>query len=320
MRHENLSVGQLDVDNIIGGGVNPLVRRTIYLDPASGSDGNEGKKIDQAVKTLTRARALITTGKSDAIVLVQSTSFLELADQIDFTERYISLIGNAGQQMFSQRSRISCGADITSPVVTVSGYGNTFANLYFTQGYTASHASHVGWLVSGNYNNFRRFHFAGPQTSQLGGDTAFRAVTVSAVGNTHFDHCVVGMDSMDLSVANALVSLGNGSITTWEDCIFYCRINATTPYFFEVTNTGASQLTRAFFKGCKFIAFPNGAYSMAEAFLFTGSNPARMYFDQNCSFDNVDLLSATAKKANMRVPVVAPVASNAEGALISISS
>lgn len=320
MQKEKYSIGELTVDNIIGGGINPLVHNIVYLDPAAGSDGQDGKTMERAVKTLAQARLKVTTGKNDVIVLVQSTSFLNLAADPDFTENYLTIAGNAVGHMFSQRSRIAMASDYGTPMITVEGYGNRFQNLYVTQGYSTTAVAKVGWLIQGNYNSFDHVHFSAPISSGLGADAAFRALRITAVGETCFNHCTFGMDSMDMTTSNALISLGNGSITVFEDCIFYCRIAATTPYFFEVTNTGTSQLTRAFFKGCQFLAFPNGAYTMAEAFLFTGANPAFMYLDPSCRFDNVTLLSASGTKTHVRVPTTGYAAADADHALIGTAS
>jgi len=315
MQKEKISIGELTVDSIIGGGVNPLVRRTIYLDPTNGSDGNDGSSLDGAVKTLAVARAKITTGRNDRIILLQGApnstsssggSALSITSALTFTENMTSFVGNSPPLMLGKRSRMMSATDFGTPQILVSGQGNLFANMYVTQGVSAGATMLVGWSVTGAYNSFYRMHMAAPQNDTQGAASGFRALSVTATGNCHFDHCVVGNEACSMTAANALVSLGAGSVTTWEDCIFLVRVSGNGyPYFFEVCNT--STVTRAFFSRCKFIAFDvlGQGQAMSEAFLFTGGSntyQAHMEFDQDCVFDGVTLLTAAASKAWMRIP------------------
>ena len=92
---------RLEYDDIVRGLIAESmgVRRTIYLDPGSGSDGADGRKVDSAVKTLAAARGLITSAKHDRIVLVDSPtsggSFLSLAANPLWTEKLTRFSGNA---------------------------------------------------------------------------------------------------------------------------------------------------------------------------------------------------------------------------------
>lgn len=299
---EEASIGELTVDTIIGGAINPF-RRIVYLDPTAGSDGNgRGRSVGKAVKTLANARLQIETLKSDAIVLVNGASPLSLAANPLITESLTSFLGNAAPNMLGKRSMIQPATDYGTPMLTISGYGNLFQDLYYRHGDAFGTAtSVVGVLVSGNYNTFRRVHFNGPVNALLGQAATFREVSITATGNVHFDHCVVGTDTIDLTTNNSLVSLAAGSITTWEDCIFLCRISATTPHFFEVLNT--SGITRANFKRCQFICLAtNMATTMAQAFTFTGGATCAMVFDSECQFVNVTELALSASLGYIWTP------------------
>jgi hypothetical protein len=190
-------------------------------------------------------------------------------------------------------------------MLTISGYGNAFSDLYLRHGDAAAAAdtSLIGTLVSGNYNSFERVHWSTPLNATLGANSGYRGVSVTAAGNVHFDHCVIGTDSIDFT-AGDLVRLGAGSITTWEDCLFLCRVGAgasATTHFFEVLNT--SGMTRAFFKRCQFVNFStNMATLMTDAFTFTGGSSAAMVFDSGCTFVKVTDVAAAANYSRIWVP------------------
>lgn len=300
MRHEQLSVGELEVDSITGAGIELFSRKKIYLDPTAGSDGNDGLTITRAKKTLAAALGRITTGKSDTIIWVQGASHLSLSADPAWSYNLTNLVGNAGPGMVNKRCKITMASDYGSPALTISGYGNVFANLFHEHGFGATKVALQGVAISGHYNTFKGVHFGGPLNDTLGADASYRGVVITGI-NSHFDHCVFGFDTIDRTGANSLVSLGPNTMTTFEDCIFLTRISGTTPYFFEVLNTSA--VTRAFFKRCQFIALStNMAVTMAEAFNFTGGSTCAMVFDSECTFMKVTKIAATGSYGYIWVP------------------
>jgi hypothetical protein len=219
--------------------------------------------------------------------------------------------------MVNKRSGIEMLSDYGSPMMTISGYGNLFANLYTVHGYGATKVALIGTLISGHYNTFKRVHFGGPLNDTLGADAAYRGVSITGI-NTHFDHCVFGFDTIDRTGANDSVSLGPNTMTTFEDCIFLTRISGTTPHFVEVLNT--SGVTRAFFKRCQFIAMStNMATAMAQAFTFTGGATCAIHLDQECSFLNVTKLALSAHMTYLWLPTVFAAATD-ELNLLAINS
>jgi hypothetical protein len=112
-------------------------------------------------------------------------------------------------------------------------------------------------------------------------------------GETYFEHCIIGVDTEDRTGANSLLSLGAGTDTTFDDCLFLTRVGATTPFFAEILNT--SGVTRAFFNRCKFVALStNNGFAMADAFNFTGQATCFMVFDSGCQFVGVTELAVSA--------------------------
>ena len=309
MRHEQDSIGELEVDTIIGGGVNSLVRKTAFLDPTNGSDGNRGLSISNAKKTLAEARKLITTNKNDRIVLVQGTSGISLAADPLWTENMCSLVGSS-QGMQGQRARIGMSVDY-EPMLTIgvlspnSGYGNLFANLYLQQGLGAVHVNAVGTLVNGNYNTFRRVHWNAPLSTTLCAEADFVAVQVVGTGFQLFEECTIGGLGYARTGANSNVVLGTGTNVLFRNCIFLAYLGDTAPYFVKVLNT--SGRTQAWFENCKFIAMSENmnATLMAEAFKFTGGATCAMFFDNDCVFYHVTKITADASKPYCYLPAYA---------------
>jgi len=313
MRKELFSVGELTVDSIIGGGVSPYVRRTIYLDPTNGSDGNTGKAITRPVKTLAAARARITTGKNDRIILLQNASLagvssgISLAADPAWTENMCSLIGS-GPGMQGQRSRIGMATDYgdmltigTAGSSNTTGLANLFANLYFQHGVSTTHVTAIGTLINGNYNTFKRCHWNTPLSTGLAAEADYVGVKVAGTGFQLFEECTFGGLGIPRSGANSNVILNVGTNTLFRNCIFLAYLGDGYPYFVKVANT--SGLTQAKFENCKFMAMSSSmAISMAEAFAFTGTATCAIMFDSLCTFMKVTAIAAAGARPYIWVP------------------
>ena len=297
MRYENLGVGNLQADVITGAGIELFSRRKIYLDPTAGSDGNDGLAITKGKKTLAAALDKISTGKSDTIILVQGTSGLSLGADPAWSYNMTRLIGNAPPGMMNMRSRIGMSTAF-SPFITVSGYGNLFANLYTMHGTAA--ADYIGWLISGSRNVFKNVHFGGPMNADQGGHASYEGVKITGQEN-YFDHCVFGTETIERDETTPNVTLGPGTHTIFEDCVFLLMAADTDPYFVKFTNSSA--VTHADFKRCRFIAMSsNMAVTPAVALKFSGGATALATFDAECQFINVTAITVAGSYGYVWVP------------------
>lgn len=299
MRHEQLSVGELDCNTITGsaGGVQGW-RKKIYLNAALGSDGNDGLAFDHAVKTITRADDLITTGYKDLIVLEESTSSISLAAAYTWAFNMCGLVGTAKNKM-NQRSRIGMSTTFT-PMITVSGYGNQFANLYTIHGTAVG--DYIGWLISGARNSFENCHFGGPMIAAQGGGASYNGFHITGSEN-YFKECVFGTNSIGRDELTPNVTLGAETITVFDDCTFLMAIDDTDPYFIAVANSAG--YTQAYFNRCKFIAFSsNQANKAAVAFTFSAGYSADIVLDAGCTFAGVTKVAASASMKYIWMPTV----------------
>lgn len=273
-------------------------RKMYYLNAALGSDGNQGNYMGNGFKTLTAAEDKLESLKKDCIILEESASSVSLASAFTWDKSLCGLIGTAANR-FNQRSRIGMSTTFT-PMITVSGYGNQFANLYTMHGTAAG--DYIGWLISGARNAFTNVHFGGPMNAAQGGHASYNGVHVTGSEN-YFKDCVFGTDTTDRDELTPNVTLGPETLTVFDNCIFTMSIADTDPYFIAVTNSSGT--TRAYFNNCKFYAFnPNHAAAAAVAFTFSAGSSADMILDANCTFANVSHLAVTGSMKYIWAPTV----------------
>jgi len=290
MRHEELSVGILNVDSIIGGGAPgvPTSGRKVFMNAALGSDGNDGSA-KTPLKSLAAAYALTTSLKNDQMFLYPSASALSLAANHDFSKHLGSFIGTHWGINEHHRSRIGMSTAF-SPFLTVSGYGNQFANLYTQHG--TAEADYVGWLISGVRNSFHNVHFGGPFNADQADHASYVGVDITGT-EAYFKGCMFGDSSIARNAANYNVQLAAGVTATFEDCTFRMFVDGSDSMFVNFKNT--SSVTMAYFKNCRFIVLSaNMATSIDEAFNFTSGSTALAMLDSRCEFHKVTAITNAA--------------------------
>jgi hypothetical protein len=238
----------------------------------------------------------IDSGRNDTIYL--SPDSHTLTSMLTWAKSNSKLIGLAPKQMMNQRARIGHNF-VASPMITVSGSGNEFSNIYTMHGYGTG-ADYIGWTISGVRNAFDHVHFGGPMTATNAGHASYNGVNITGSEN-YFNHCVFGTDTVPRDEITPNVTLGAGSLTVFEDCIFLAALTDTEPTFVNVLNT--SGYTWAIFKRCQFLAFSaNHANAMAVAFTFSSGSSADIVLDPGCSFNNVTKLAASASMKYIWTP------------------
>jgi len=222
------------------------------------------------------------------------------------------LIGTA-QNRVNQRSRIGMSTTFT-PMITVSGYGNYFANLYTMHGTAAG--DYTGWYVTGSRNCFDNVHLAGPMAALQGGHASYVGNYITGTENL-FKNCVFGTYTIDRDEVAPTLKIGPG-FNMFEDCTFVMSISDTDPYHILFDNSSAS--TEVWFKNCQFHAFSaNQANKAAVAFTFSGGYSADIVLDSRCSFSGITKIAASASMKYVWMPTVFAATAD-ELNLISINS
>jgi len=133
-----------------------------YLDPTNGVDTNTGTAPASAVKSMEVAYDLLTANQNDVLVYIAGTTSLTLTEALVWSKSYTHLVGYCAPTRTAQRARIFQLSTLTgiSPLITVSGSGCIFENLYIFQG-VADATSLIDVSVTGGRNYFKNVHFAG---------------------------------------------------------------------------------------------------------------------------------------------------------------
>jgi hypothetical protein len=225
-------------------------------------------------------------------VIVVSPDSHSLAAALVLNKNMTHVVGDfplVGGPALNGRARFGMSTAFT-PMITVSGSGNLFQSLYTMHGTAA--ADYIGWLISGARNRFREVHFGGPMAALQGGHASYEGVAIDGSEN-YFKNCVFGTDTIGRDETSPNVTLGAGTLTTFDGCTFLANLTDGDPVFVAVENTSA--YTWAQFKNCQFLAFnSNYATQMTVAFKFSGGVSCAMVFDNNCQFQNVAAICDTA--------------------------
>jgi hypothetical protein len=244
--------------------------------------GDQGK----VHSTVTLAHAATTSGRNDVVFLTPETH--DQTATITWSNSNTHLIGMHNGSRWANSCIIeNTSASTVVPVFTLSGANCLIENIHFKNAVGSNAANLTAVRVSGSGNLFQNCWFEGPCDNSVADLDTFRTVQIGGGGNT-FRNCVFGSTSVFLSGAGALVEYYTTTYrATFEDCIFYTVIDATTPYVFYV-KTGKAQGTQ-FYRNCQFaIMSTNQAYDMATLFGFQADDATGNHvFDSNCHCYNV---------------------------------
>lgn len=256
--------------------------------------GIEDSKIFTSLAT---AEAAMTSARNDKLVIFPGSH--SLAANPNFANNMCTYEGTHYGPRMNKRSRIGMSTTF-SPFITVSGYGNTFKNLYSMHGTEST--DYIGWLISGERNSFYNMHFGGPMNAAQGGHASYEGVAVDGT-ETYFNGCVFGTETIGRDETSPNVTLGAGTHTIFENCTFLCMLTDGDPVFIAVEN--ASGVTHADFINCRFIAISeNMLTSMTYAFKFSAGSTAIMSIDAASTFVNVAHLATSANMKYIWTPTV----------------
>ncbi len=253
---------------VMGGGMLPLMggriaatgdAKVYWVDPANGSDGNSGFSPDKALDTVSAAYDRTVDKSGDTIYLLNdgNTSGTSREDAtITWSNDNVHLVGLCSGSMISQRARIgptSAQSTTITPMVTVSGSGNYFANFSLFENSTEA-ADNTCVTVTGSRNVFNNVAFMnmGSGTASTSATRAGSNVLDIQGDENFFKHCYVGLDTIARTDANNSVKFSTSAERTiFEDCFFPMRATAATPIFVYADTSNAIDRF-ALFKNCMF--------------------------------------------------------------------
>jgi hypothetical protein len=190
----------------------------------------------------------------------------------------------------NQRSRITQSAGIAE-LLTVSGYGNLFANLYFPYGTAATDIKLLN--VTGERNSFINCHFLPSLATAL--DDAGYILADIACNEGYFENCVFGGDTVAWTNGDCVRLYGAADRScrvNFRNCIFLMNAdNAQVNFLSTVAGMGAGVVT---FENCKFI---NIGTSLTYAIDGAGLGNGQLFFDNQCTFVGCTDIVAVGQEA-----------------------
>jgi hypothetical protein len=273
--------------------------KTFFLDPTNGkATGNAGTPL-AATSSLLTAIAKMTTGQNDYIKYIAGATGINLSAALDWSLNCSHLHGEGSSTRVNSRSRIGHTANF-SPFITISGYGNTFKDLYTMHG-RGNAGNLIGHYITGARNKFERVHFGGPMHATEAGTAGYRLMKVSATASElEFDGCTFGIDTVPLTAAVSLFEIETGADCRFffKDCTFLTAVNAAggagATFLKFAAGVGEGYMD---FRSCKFLNI--GSTAMTLGIDGTGLGNLKLYFDANSGFSGVTNVCTAGTKANV---------------------
>lgn len=265
-----------------------------YVDPANGSDSNLGLSPDRALATVSTAYAKTVDKSGDVIHLLNdgNTTGSSVEDAtITWSNDNVHLVGHCAPVILSQRSRIVWqGASVVTPLINVTGNGNSFRNVSIIEETTEDGVASVGVRVSGARNYFENVAIMSMVNTNTGDEADSSVLKLSGGSENTFRNCYIGVDTSARSQANASVEFESAATrNSFFDCMFTMFATAATPVFVEASSN--SDIDRwVLFERCKFINpdTMDACSTITQAFnAVNGSNLGGIILVYNCVFNGV---------------------------------
>jgi hypothetical protein len=282
----------------------PYIGDIYYVDPTNGADTNSGKDHSNAFATLAKAYAAVTDNHHDVIIITPGgvgtgTGTVEVAT-ITWAKNLVHVVGNVMTGPYSSRARVTCATAGVSPLITLSGSGNSFHNIQIANG---AATNFIGVTITGSRNMFENCQIG--VTNAVAFDTA-TATDIQFTGGSenYFVNCIIGFDTIARTAASASVTFASSSARNlFDNCIFPMFADAAAPFFVKI---GASGIDRSVdFRGCQFLNYSNiGATTLTDA-TSIDANPGGSVLLDNCAklgttgwSDNVAQVYAIGSSSN----------------------
>lgn len=229
-----------------------------YCDYANGSDSTGDGTADKPFQTLSAAYTEATSGANDVVVLVGDGGTAASQRQtaaLTWSKSAVHLLGISAPTLYSQRARIAPTTTATAytPLITISGNGNVFANIQFYHGFATGTTAQIAISLTGSRNVFRNCHIAGMADDASAQDAGSRCIKFATGGENLFDHCVIGVDTVTRTAANASLEFATGTArNVFKKCVFPFMTSAATPLGY-IGSAAACMDRHQIFADCAFI-------------------------------------------------------------------
>lgn len=296
---------------------------TVYfLDPANGSDTNDGLSSGAARRTLSSAYGSCTAGKNDTVVLIadgSTTATARVDAAFTWSKNETHLMGFCAPVLISQRARIAPTATTTAfaNFFTLSASGCIFQNIQWFHGFNTGTTAAICMTVTGSRNYFVRCHIAGMGDAASAQDAGSRSLKIGSGGSgeNYFEDCTVGIDTVTRTVANASVEFAGATTrNTFRRCLFPIMTSSATVLGILGTGNGCCDRSQLF-HDCTFEnAIKSTSTQMTVLGSFTTASPGGMVLFKGCASIGSTKLGDTNFLANSFIDM--PATSAAAGGLM----
>lgn len=234
---------------------------TVYfLDPANGSDGNDGLSSGAAKQTLNAAYSLCTAGKNDTVVLIgdgATTGTARVNAAFTWSKNATHLMGFCSPVLFSQRARIAPTATTTAftPFFTISANGCIFQNIQWFHGFNTGTTSQINMVLTGSRNYFANCAIDGMGDNESAQSAGSRSLKIGSGGSgeNYFTNCSIGVDTITRTQANASLEFAGATPRNYFNrCVF--PFMGSSAGVLGILGTGADCLDRVnTFDNCLFL-------------------------------------------------------------------
>lgn len=187
-----------------------------------GNDGNDGKSPSSPVFSIARGYQLLRDNFNDTLYVIGTGTAYTLSATLVWAKNYAHLVGITAPIPVSQRSRITSGAAIFTPLIQVTSTGCVFRNIQFVQFGSDAALSAVCFLQQGQRCYHGNCQFGGGGNATVRAGTAMRSLVVDGVGGNGehmFDDCTIGYDIIDTAGVNYELDMkGNTPRNYFRNC------------------------------------------------------------------------------------------------------
>lgn len=294
---------------LVQAGLAATTGNVFYLDPKNGLDTNDGQTPATTpgghgpVKTLAAGYALLRSGYNDVLVLIgdgTTAATARLSAGFTWSKNAAHLIGVCSPTLFSQRARIAPTAAIAAfaNFFTVSGNGCLFQNIQWFQGFDAGVAAEICLTISGSRNVFKNCQIAGMGDATGATDAGSRNVKLSGGGENYFVNCVIGLDTVTRTGANASVEVAGGTARNVFDSCIFPFLSSDGLQYALLASAAAAGDRYILFRNCQFInCVGSTSTALAELFHLVAASGGLAVMDGNSMWVGVTAVGDATTKA-----------------------
>ena len=238
----NIENGVMSYEGVIsptGGVVGPTGKgQSYFLDPANGSDNNNGKSPRKAFASLEYAYSKLTANQNDTLYYIAGATSEKLVATLTWAKSYTHFVGVCAPTGIAQRARLFNDTTTITTLLNITASGCVFKNFYIFQGGDdATELNNV--IVTGGRNYFENVHFAGMGHATPADETGASSLKLVGAEENTFFNCTIGVDTIARSTTNAELEMTTAANRNrFINCTFLAFADNAGHLFVKIDGAG----------------------------------------------------------------------------------